>query len=43
MMSDALCDAGALLLLLALSGDQNDIKQERLGRIFLQQTFIHFL
>lgn len=42
-MSGATDDAGALLLLLAVCGDQDDIKKLRLSRIFLQQTFIHSL
>lgn len=42
-MSGAADDTGALLLLLAVGGDQDDIKQQRLSRIFLQQTLIHFL
>lgn len=42
-MSGAADDAGALLLLLAVCGDQDDIKQQGLCRIFLQQTFIHSL
>lgn len=43
VMSGAADDAGALLLLLAVCGDQDDIKQQRLSRICLQQTSIHFL
>lgn len=42
-MSGATDDAGALLLLLAVCGDQDDIKKLRLSRIFLQQTSIHSL
>ena len=42
-MFGAADDAGALLLLLAVGGDQDDIKQQRLSRIFLQQTCVHSL
>lgn len=40
-MTGAADDAGALLL--AVGGDQDDIKQQRLSGILLQQTFVHFL
>lgn len=42
-MSGAADNAGTLLLLLAVCGNQDDIKQQRLCRIFLQQAFIHSL
>lgn len=42
-MPGAADNAGTLLLLLAVSGNQDDIKQQRLCRIFLQQAIIHTL
>lgn len=42
-MSGAADNAWTLLLLLAVCGHQDDIKQQRLSRIFLQQTIIHSL
>lgn len=42
-MSGAADDARALLLLLTVGGDQDDIKQQRLSRISLQQTLVHSL
>lgn len=43
VMPGAADNAGTLLLLLAVSGNQDDIKQQRLCRIFLQQAVIHTL
>lgn len=40
MTPGAASDVGVLLLLQAAGGDQNDIKKERLSRVFLQQTFV---
>lgn len=42
-MCGAVDDAGALLLLLVVCGDQDDIKQQKLSLIFLQQMLIHSL
>lgn len=43
VMPGAADNARTLLLLLAVSGNQDDIKQQRLCRIFLQQAVIHTL
>lgn len=43
VMPGAADNAGTLLLLLAVSGNQDDIEQQRLCRIFLQQVVIHAL
>ena len=42
-MSGVADDAGALLLLLTVAGDQDHIEQQRLRRILLQQTSVHSL